>query len=512
MNILLIAPPIMDHIHGQLTPIGMDAHRECPPYGIYLLAGALRQAGHTVALADLIALGTNTIDSCRTDIEHADLIGIGCTSMSWATARDLIDQIRKVREKTPIVLGGIHPTMFDEYLLRSCKVDYVVRGEGELSLVALATALEQDLSLSGVPNLSWLHEGELKRNAVLRKMAPADMAHIPVPDYSEMPSNIYYGLSIESSRGCAFDCSFCSTSYRTTWRALPPDVFVNRLEQVLPFVTRTRSGTIHIIDDEFSMNPRRAVEIARTIRSRALDVRLIYDSRANDLLFPEYVESMAPLTHQFLVGAECGYDDGLKKIGKGTTCSKLEEAARILRANGLAEKADFSFVIGLPWERRDEVEKTIDFATLLHADYGVRILLQWYCEIPGSRLWQADFDNGLVTAAMYDKYGFFSDLYLFRVGVKLEIEDIYELSEKIAAVKKIANTLSGRNMIEHSFPAPIARNYPSSALRRNTRSGLVNLREVAQPQVFQRKQETEVPVSNLSDLRVGIPLRHFNEL
>src|SRR5262249_27150574 len=146
--------------------------------------------------------------------------------------------------------------------------------------------------------------------------------------------------------------------------------------------------TVHIIDDEFSMNPRRATEIARVIRRRGMKPKLVYDSRASDLLADGFVENIAEFTCQFLVGAECGYDEGLKRIGKGTTCAILETPAQTLRRYGIGDRAVFSFILGLLWETRAEVERTIRFAMHLHGNYNVRVLLQWYCQIPGSRLWE----------------------------------------------------------------------------------------------------------------------------
>jgi anaerobic magnesium-protoporphyrin IX monomethyl ester cyclase len=61
MKILLVAPPIMDYVQGQLRPIAMDALCECPPYGIYSLARNLRNNGHQVVVADLIARGSNDV-------------------------------------------------------------------------------------------------------------------------------------------------------------------------------------------------------------------------------------------------------------------------------------------------------------------------------------------------------------------------------------------------------------------------------------------------------------------
>ena len=455
MKVVLIAPPIMDDIWGEPRSIAMDAVRECPPYGIFLLQAVLLAAGHEAIVVDLIADGTNRVK--EQDIAGCGLIGIGATSMSWPTAIDVIRQIRKLRPDVPIVLGGIHPTMFDYYLLQMYPVDYIVRGEGEIAIVELCAALEKGRDVSAVPNLSWKDQSRaVIRNPVAPKISKDDLGRYPIPDFSQLPMKLYKGLSIESSRGCAFDCSFCSTSYRRTWRGMPAAVFVDRLEQMLPQVPRTQLEMIHVIDDEFSMNPRRAIEIADVIRARGLHPKLVYDSRATDVLFAGFIPSIKEFTAQFLIGAECGYDEGLKRVGKGTTTKILEDAACLLYKEGLSGNADFSFVLGMPWETAVEVRRTCQFAAHLYATYGVRILLQWYCQIPGSRLWEADRQAGLVSEAMYNNYGFFRDLYLFRTGVKLTPAEIWDISTSVAALQKLASFRNPEKvMVEYGHPEPV---------------------------------------------------------
>lgn len=513
MRVVLCAPPIMDHIGGQLHSIAMDAHRECPPYGMYLLRAALQAAGHHVDFLDLIARGTSSVQDEMEVIERADLIGIGATSMSWPTALEVIKQIRGRRIDTPIVVGGIHPTMFDQYVLAAFPIQFVVRGEGEIAIVALVEALERGNGFHEVPNLSWkTGDGKIIRNPIHALIKKTALPEFPVPDYSDLPNGVYQALSIESSRGCVFDCSFCSTSYRRTWRGISPEEFVDRLEIIMPMVSRTSAHNIHIIDDEFSMNVKRATKIAEIISARGMTPGLVFDSRANDIADEAYVEAIAPHTVQFLIGAECGYDEGLELIGKGTTCEKLETAAKILKKYGIADRADFSFVLGLPWETRVEVEKTITFATRLHATYGVRILLQWYCQIPGSRLWDAAAKKGLVTEAMYDEFGFFGNYYLFQTGVQIPTEDIYEISDRVNAVRMIANVhYRGRNMIEYAFPEPVAKYFPR-ILQSFSQNGLESLRQVAGPgsKAANQYAPTEVPTAPKSIGKIGLPLRHFD--
>ncbi len=494
MKVLLVAPPIMDYVQGTLCPIAMDAARECPPYGIYSLARTLRRAGHQVIVADLIARGSKDLQPFLPDLQDCSLAGIGATTLAWPTARDVINQIRAVRDDLPIVLGGIHPTMFDRYVLSNSPVQFVIRGEAEIALPALCAALESNHALSEVPNLTWRDaDNRITRNPLAPLIPKHELASFPVPDYGELPVGVYKTLSIESSRGCAFDCSFCSTSYRRSWRAIPAESFVDRLALVMEHLDRVEYPIIQIVDDEFSTNPRRAMAIVDLVRHRGLTPQLVYDARATDLLAEGFVEGIADLTHRFLVGAECGYDEGLRRAGKGTSCRILEEAARTLYRHGIGERADFSFIIGLPWETRTEIETTIRFAMRLLGNYGVRVLLQWYCEIPGSRLWQEERQKQLVHESMYDDYGFFRNLYLFRAGVRVDPRDIWEVSEILDKLSFVARVpYRTEHMIESALPDPIACYFPLEDLSEGD-AGLDSLREVSRPH-----------------LTVGTPLRRIS--
>lgn len=510
MKVVLIAPPIMDDLFWEKPQsIAMDAVRECPPYGIFLLQAVLRGAGHDAKVADLIADGSSSIEPYLKDIAECGLVGIAATSMSWPTAIRVISQVRRARPDVPIVLGGIHPTMFDHYILSTFPVDYIVRGEGEVALEALCAAIERGDGIDEVPNLSWRDkDGNVCRNRIPSKISKLDLGRYPPPDFSTLPMKVYKGLSIESSRGCAFDCSFCSTSYRKTWRGMPAEVFVDRLEQMLPDAKRTQLEMIHVIDDEFSMNPKRTIEITDVLRNRNLKPILIYDSRATDLLYDGLIASIAEFTGQFLVGCECGYDEGLKRIGKGTTVQILEDAARSLHEHGLSERADFSFILGLPWETAKEVRQTCQFAAHLYATYGVRILLQWYCQIPGSRLWEADRDAGLVNEAMYNYFGFFRDLYLFRSGVKLTPAEIWEISGLVAALQHIARVRHpNKTMVEYGHPEPIGLYYPQEVMTRRP-DGLASLREVS----FPEKATHPVRLQSIDKRPISMerPLRHIS--
>jgi radical SAM superfamily enzyme YgiQ (UPF0313 family) len=482
VKVLLVAPPIVDTLDGRLQVVGVDAIRECPPLGIYTLAAVLEAEGHDVVVADLILHGTWSLDAFAADLDAAGLVGIGATSMAWPAAVDAIRQVRRRRPDVPIVCGGIHPTLFDRHVLRTFPVQFVVRGEGEIAIARLCAALEGRGDLGAVPNLSWTDADRgLVRNPLAATLAGRDLAAMPLPRWERLPPAIYKCLAVESSRGCAFDCSFCSTPYRRSWRGLDPDTVVARLAHALERLDRARSGCVHVVDDEFSMNPARATAIARRIAGRGLTPRLLFDSRAPDLLHDGFVPAIAPYTAGLLVGAECGYDEGLAKVGKGTTCRTLEQAARVLAEHGLAARTDFSFILGLPWETRSEVERTIRFATHLFVEYGVHVMLQWYRQIPGSRIWEDARRDLLVHESMYDAYGFFGNLYLFRTSCRLTPREIYGVADMTEQLRWLAE-LTGRTRpsIVHHFPGPIADAFPRDTLEAGD-GGLATLRAMAHP-------------------------------
>ena len=228
-------------------------------------------------------------------------------------------------------------------------------------------------------------------------------------------------------------------------------IFVDRLEEMLPDVKRTQLEMIYVIHDEFSMKPKRTIEITNILRRRGLNPTLIYDSRATDLLYDGLIPSIAEFTGQFLVGAECGYDEGLKRIGKGTTVEILENAALLLHQQGLAGRADFSFSTRRsPWESAAEVRKTCQFAAHLFATYGVRLLLQnGIAKFQAPGCGKLTVRPGWSTKRCTITMDFFEISNPFRSGVKLTPAEIWEISGMVAALQSLARVHHpNRSMVE----------------------------------------------------------------
>lgn len=168
---------------------------------------------------------------------------------------------------------------------------------------------------------------------------------------------------------------------------------------------------------------------------------------------PQLVKALAGIVNHLLIGAECGYEEGLRRVHKGTTLTDLKESARVVWEGGISEACVYSFIVGFPWENYDDCMRTISFAADLKLRYDVRLYIQWFNTIPGSYLWNQLKREKRVDSAQYDNYGFFRNDRLFYAGVRLSPEEIARVSETISAINKLLVMVkSNGDLIEYHNP------------------------------------------------------------
>ena len=432
----------MDRTDGGLGPIAMDRARTSPPLGIYWLASILRQKGHAVDILDLIALGRLDDREVVDRAGQADLVGVSANSLSWPAARVVIQAVKRAHPDLPIVLGGLHGTHYPEHVFAVSDVDFIVRGEGERPLLSLIDALTGHGTVDAVPSLCRRSDDQPVIKPVAGMLTVDDLEALPDPAYDLLPAGVYETLSVESARGCRFSCTFCSTKFRGSWRGICAETFVGRLERLQGYLGHTKHQVFSFVDDLYTYDIDRVPEITRMLASHGLAIKATIDARATDVIRGNVAEALAPITNHMLIGAECGYDEGLRTIRKGCTTGILEDAAARLKEVGIAGETVFSFIIGFPFETREDCMRTIEFASSLMTRYGVRIYLQWFNTIPGSKIWDGLAEQGDLDIGMYDDFGFFTNRHLWKAGVRLsdaEIQDLCQIVYNINTVLLFAN-------------------------------------------------------------------------
>lgn len=147
--------------------------------------------------------------------KQPDLIAFSVYSSTYQWACSTAGEIRKY-SKTPIVFGGIHPTLVPERVIKNSFVDYVHIGEGESSFLQLVETLARGENLKNVSNLCFKERGSIIKNKIYPFFE--DLDALPLPDKELFAPYIRYqdDYMIITARGCPFSCSYCCESYYQT--------------------------------------------------------------------------------------------------------------------------------------------------------------------------------------------------------------------------------------------------------------------------------------------------------
>ena len=204
-----------------------DSFEHMPPVAIRMPNGALASlAGnvdprHQVAIADLILVRSavrSTVERLVRDLEP-DLVGLSVMTFQRATAFTIARLVKTLRPSARIVAGGYDPSLAPEAYVACRDIDFIVRGEGEHTLCALLRAIEdrpnaEPRTLAGIGGLSYRTENGFVHNAA-RPVIPLASESLRLPNREARVLRGYTLLGrtvdvVETSRGCTFDCSFCS--------------------------------------------------------------------------------------------------------------------------------------------------------------------------------------------------------------------------------------------------------------------------------------------------------------
>ena len=373
MDVLLIHPPFLEGFSR--------AGIEMPPLGIGYLASVLRQDGHRVRIADLNMDSRGLLDRAG----EFDLVGISGDTPRHEMALDLAGKVRE--QGVPVVMGGPHVSFRAEENLRSGPVDYVVRGEGEASFRDLVRDLQDGGDGVGVSGVSCRNNRDVVHNS---EAGFLDIDEIPLPARDLLPISSYrvyvgdrLGTTVIGSRGCPFNCSFCSSSelFGLNWRPREPEAVVDEVEYL-----HRHYGyrAVLFMDDNFTLDPDRTIRICELMLKRDLDVHWWCFSRVNSVNKREdMVESMAAAGAKvFFMGVETPHDEVLDHYNKKATSEDAEKAIRTLHKHGI--RVFGSLIIGDPQEDQRMIRQTISYAKSLKPNMVQFAILTPY---PGTELY-----------------------------------------------------------------------------------------------------------------------------
>jgi radical SAM superfamily enzyme YgiQ (UPF0313 family) len=366
-----------------LEPKGERLHLfsryELPRLGGVLLATILRDRGYD---ARAYFLSRQEILARELDRE-ADLIAISSITPTAPIAYELADHFR--RRGKPVVMGGPHVTFLPAEAL--AHADYCILGEGEVPLVRLVETLNAGEPLDRVPGLAWLADGQLQAGPAAEPVA--DLDSLPFPDFSLLDSGGRrlggpFGramVPIQTSRGCPFDCTFCSVTcmfgrryrYRSTANVLA------ELERYDP-----RRHYLFFYDDNFTSNRARTRELLERMSERRPIFNWVTQARSDVARDPEVLDLLARAGCQVLfIGFESVDPVALKEMHKSQSLAEIEQAIREIRRRRIHVHG--MFVFGFDADSPASVRSTVDFALRKRVDSCQFMILT---PLPGTRLYE----------------------------------------------------------------------------------------------------------------------------
>ena len=371
MNILLLSMP--------------DSFEHMPVVAIRMPNGALTSlAGnldphHHVAVADLILVQ----DRVRAAVEQLvreqkpDLIGLSIMTFQRRTAGRLVRLLRDLAPDAAIVVGGYDPSLApDAYAPPAFDIDFIVRGEGEATFRELVARLDAGASVSDVAGLSYRTADGLQHNGD-RRVSDLKSAAVQLPDRSTRVLTGYTMLGrqvdvVETSRGCTYDCSFCSI---IEMRGRNFHTFA--IDRVITDIANARAHgarSIFLVDDNITLNVARFAVLCQAIVDAGLN-DLDYFVQAMTSSIAAHGETLAPLMRQagvryVFLGIEnvvaeelaflkAGAKNTLRKEGRAVGNAAVT-ASDVLRRNGMLIVG--GLIVGSPDDTRETVEANLAFA------------------------------------------------------------------------------------------------------------------------------------------------------
>jgi anaerobic magnesium-protoporphyrin IX monomethyl ester cyclase len=364
-KVLFITPPY----HCGVVEV---AGRWIPLHLVYL-AGSAREAGFECEIYDAMSLAASHEDIARfIETTSPDVVATSCITSTYPDGLQIMKTAKALGART--IMGGVHPSFMWRQVLEEEDpgVDFVVRGEGERTLVELLSALRDGRDLQKVRGIAYRENG-IPRSTPTRPRRPS-LDGLPLAwDLLDWPTYTYFVYpgsrlgAISTSRGCMHGCTFCSQQkfWERSWRGRSPEAVVDELTHL----RREYGVDVILLSDEYpTPDAQRWERFLDLIIERDLGQKLLLETRVEDIVRDERILDKyvaAGVTHVY-VGVEATDQETLDLVNKDANVESGMKALGLLRDYGLVSET--SFVLGFPDETPEKIKRTLELAKTYDPD------------------------------------------------------------------------------------------------------------------------------------------------
>mgnify|MGYP001571083420 FL=1 len=388
-KIILIYPPFpMAERYGKgLAQIGTCL----PPLGLLSLGAVLENNGYEVRVYDSDLRNSNMEQLVEYVKNYdPDFVGIYCNTSNYHRVASYASNIKKIKNY-PICLGGPHPVIEPGEILKNKDVDYIVMGEGELTIIDFLDSLNNHKDLAGVKGLAFKkQDGTSVVNA--KRELIQDLDDLPMParhmveigkyrpsphHYKELPM-----ATMIVSRGCPFGCTYCAS--RNVWGRSYRSRSVNKVMEELKFLIKTYGvKNINFWDDLWGIKREWTEEFCKRMIDEKIKISWSCERRVDtvDLDILKLMKKAG--CYSIFYGIESFDQDCLDAVNKGIKVEQAQKVMRLTKKAGIEVRANF--ILGLPNETPEKVKIMVKKICQLNPDYVKFNIMTPY---PGTTLYQ----------------------------------------------------------------------------------------------------------------------------
>ncbi|MFO7981592.1 MAG: radical SAM protein [Candidatus Aminicenantes bacterium] len=353
---------------------------ELPRLGIYILGALMKKRGWDV---DMIYEEKEKID--YSDFDSVDMVGISTITSTAPRAYKIADRIRDLG--IPVIMGGPHVTFLSEEALEHA--DFVIRGEGEDALMKFMDAWEGDSDYSSVPSLSYKKDGKSFHNP--KGPVIDDLDKIPFPDFGDAYTNNVRNkrqtIPVQTSRGCPFNCEFCSVTgmFGKKFRFRSTQNVIEELKKY-----NKKHNHIFFYDDNFAANRKRMKFLLESMIKENFKFDWSTQVRVNVAKHEDLLKLMYKAGCRTLyIGLESVNPQSLRSMKKNQTVEQIKEGVKVIQKHRI--RIHGMFVFGFDDDDWQTVKKTIKFAKKAGISSSQFLILT---PLPGSQLYNRIVSQG----------------------------------------------------------------------------------------------------------------------
>ncbi len=378
-----------------------------PHNGLAYVVTAVSSMGIPCKVLDVNAYGLSISDIENTIREYRPKI-VAMTTMTYSIldAYEVAEITKKISPDIVVIIGGVHPSLMPERTLRECEsIDIVIQGEGEEIITSIAKAVSENKlnkKISKIPSILYRGSNGLEKNPLL-KFNDILFDKTIFPDWSLYNYEKYYKIysekfnkkinlyQINTSRGCAYKCTFCSPIHSRKVRYRTADSIIDEIKLNL---SKFDARHFDFADSNATFRRNNFLELCKKMNTESIDKEISWsiDTNINDLNEEMIIAASKAGCEVISLGIESGSDKMLKVMKKNYSVKEAHDIVKLISENGMKVKT--SFILGHPFEDELTAMATYNFALDLIEKYNVEYYYNLIDVYPNTELFDM-VDNGI---------------------------------------------------------------------------------------------------------------------